>query len=84
MGATDDDPHLAFLPFPVALISNRRFEMVHPYKRLAHKNDPSWLRGIQKYVEKANMDDEKSTVRNYASDPKQTALAGYSIDEEKK
>jgi len=52
---------------------------MHPYKRLAHKNDPSWLRGVQKYVEKATMDDEKSVVRNYASDPKQTALAGYSI-----
>jgi len=51
--------------------------MDHPYRSAGHKNDPSWLRGLQPYVEKATDADVKDVVRNYASDPKATAEAAY-------
>lgn len=58
--------------------------MAHLYKKYAHKNDPAWIRGIEKYVEKANDSDIDAVVRNYGGDREQNALAGYDIDEEKK
>ena len=57
--------------------------MAHPHKKHAHKNDPAWLRGIQKYVEKHSEADVTDTIRNYGGDRKTTAEAGYDIDEEK-
>lgn len=58
--------------------------MAHPYHKAGHRNDPGWLRGLEKYVEKASAGDIKDTVRNYAVDPEATKLAAYDIDEEKK
>lgn len=57
--------------------------MSHPYRSAAHKNDPSWLRGLQPFVEKAIDADVKDTVRNYGSDPKATAEAAYEPKEQK-
>jgi hypothetical protein len=56
---------------------------MHPYRKHAHKNDPIWLRGIQKYVEKASAADVDDTIRNYGGSKKVTAAAAYDIDEEK-
>jgi uncharacterized lipoprotein YddW (UPF0748 family) len=56
--------------------------MAHPYKSAAHKNDPTWLRGLQPFVEKAVDADVKDVVRNYASDPVETARASYEPKEE--
>lgn len=53
------------------------------YQKERHKNDPSWLKGIEKYVEKATDADVTDVVRNYASDPKATAEAAYEPKEEK-
>lgn len=58
--------------------------MAHPYKSHAHKNDPNWLRGIQKYVEKASEADVSDTIRNYGGDREVTAKAALDLDEEKK
>jgi hypothetical protein len=57
--------------------------VAHPHKKHAHKNDPAWLRGIQKYVEKHSEADVTDTIRNYGGDRKTTAKAVYDIDEEK-
>jgi hypothetical protein len=57
--------------------------MAHPYKKHAHKNDPVWMRGLEKYVEKASKADVTTTIRNYGGDRKTTAEAVYDIDEEK-
>ena len=57
--------------------------MAHPYKKHAHKNDPVWMRGLEKYVEKASKADVTDTIRNYGGDRKTTAKAVYDIDEEK-
>ena len=57
--------------------------MAHPYKKHAHKNDPSWLRGIEKFVEKHGAADVDDTIRNYGGSKKVTAAAAYDIDEEK-
>lgn len=56
---------------------------MHPYKKYAHRNDPSWLRGLQPYVESATQADVSDVVRNYASDSKETAEAAYEPREEK-
>ena len=53
------------------------------YQKERHKNDPAWLRGIERYVEKATDADVTDVVRNYASDPKATAEAAYEPKEEK-
>ena len=58
--------------------------MAHPYKSHAHKNDPSWVRGLQPYVEKHGQADVDDVVRNYGSDPKATEEAAYPAYEEKK
>lgn len=58
--------------------------MAHPYKSAAHKNDPSWLRGLDQYVEKAIDADIDATIRNYGGDRETTAKAAYSRTEEKK
>lgn len=52
------------------------------YQKERHKQDPNWLRGIQKYVEKANASDVKDTIRNYGGDEKTTAKASYDTDGE--
>jgi hypothetical protein len=57
--------------------------MAHPYRDAAHKNDPSWLRGIQPFVEKATDADVTATIRNYGGDAKTTAKAAYEPKEEK-
>ena len=56
---------------------------MHPYRKAAHRNDPSWLRGLQPFVEKATDADVTDVVRNYASDKTETAKAAYSPKEEK-
>jgi hypothetical protein len=58
--------------------------MAHPYKSEAHKNDPSWLKGIQKFVEDKSAADVAATIKNYGGDRKVTADAAYDIDQEKK
>lgn len=58
--------------------------MAHPYKAHAHKNDPTWLRGLQKYVEKASDADVDDVIRNYGGNRKLNKQAAYDIDEEKK
>jgi len=58
--------------------------MAHPYKSAAHRNDPSWLRGIEKYCEDSSAADVTATIKNYGGDKKTTAKAAYDIDEEKK
>ena len=57
--------------------------MSHPYHKAAHKSDPAWLRGVQKFVEKATDADVTDTVRNYGSDKKLTAEAAYEPKVEK-
>ena len=57
---------------------------MHPYHKAAHKNDPSWLRGIQKFVEKHGQADVDDVVRNYGSDKKITEDAAYPVYEENK
>lgn len=58
--------------------------MAHPYRTSAHKNDPAWLRGVEKYCEKASSDDVTATIRNHGGDRETTAKAAYDIDQEKK
>ena len=58
--------------------------MAHPYRDAAHKNDPSWLRGIKPFVEKAGQADVAAVLRNYGGDRKPTEDAGYPVYEEKK
>jgi hypothetical protein len=57
---------------------------MHPYHKAAHKNDPSWLRWIQKFVEKHGQADVDDVVRNYGSDKKITEDAAYPVYEENK
>ena len=57
--------------------------MAHPYKSAGHKNDPSWLRGLQPFVERKVDADVTDVVRNYASDKTETAKAAYEPREEK-
>lgn len=56
---------------------------MHSYRKYAHKSDPSWLRGLQPFIEKAIDADVKDVVRNYGSDPKATAEAAYEPREQK-
>lgn len=48
-----------------------------------HKNDPNWLRGIQKHVEKASDADVTDTIRNYGGDKAVTADAALDLETEK-
>ena len=57
---------------------------MHPYRKAAHRNDPKWLRGVEKFVEKHSADDIDAVVRNYGGDRELNAKAAYDLDEEKK
>jgi len=53
--------------------------MAHPFKSAAHKNDPKWVKNLNKYVvPKATDNDLRATMRNYSGDEKTTAKAAYS------
>ena len=56
---------------------------MHPYHKAAHRNDPSWLRGLQPFVEKATDADVTATIRNYGGDKEVTAKAAYEPKEDK-
>ena len=58
--------------------------MAHPYRPAAHKNDPNWLRGVQKFVEKSTDADVTDTIRNYGGDKKTTGKAAYEPKELKR
>ena len=49
---------------------------MHPYKSQARDNNPKWMKGVEKYVEK-KASDLSATVRNHGGDPKATAQAAY-------
>ena len=52
--------------------------MAHPYKSAAHKNDPKWVKNLNKYVvPKANSEDVTATIRNYSGDAATTRKAAY-------
>lgn len=52
--------------------------MSHPYKSAAHKNDPKWIKNLNKYVVPAATDkDCKAVQRNYGGDYKTTMKAAY-------
>lgn len=51
--------------------------MAHPYKEHAHKNDPQWVGGLKKHIEKAKEGDVDDVVRNYGADRDVTAKAAY-------
>lgn len=52
--------------------------MAHPYRDAAHKNDPKWVKNLNKYVVPAATDaDCKAVKRNYGGDYATTAKAGY-------
>ncbi len=57
--------------------------MAHPYKSAGHKNDPSWLRGLQPFVEKAVDADVTDTLRNYGGNRKVLEDAAYDVKKEK-
>ena len=56
---------------------------MHPYRKHAHKNDPNWLRGIEKFVEKHGQEDIDDVIRNYGGDRKANEEAHYPVAEEK-
>ena len=58
--------------------------MAHPYLKHGHKNDPNWLRGLNKHVEKAGQADVDDVIRNYGGDKKINEEASYPAYEEKK
>ncbi len=52
--------------------------MSHPYKEAGHRNDPKWIRNLNKYVvPEATDKDLKATIKNYGGDAKTTAKAAY-------
>ncbi len=52
--------------------------MAHPYKEAAHRNDPGWIKNLNKYVvPEATDKDAKAVQRNYGGDAKTTAKAAY-------
>ena len=57
--------------------------MAYDHKALRHKNDPSWLRGLQPFVEKATDADVTDTLRNYGGDRKVLEDAAYDVEKEK-
>jgi len=57
--------------------------MAHPYRDAAHKSDPSWLRGLQPFVEKATDADVTDTIRNYGGDKAVLEKAAYEAKEGK-
>ncbi len=58
--------------------------MAHPYKKYAHKNDPSWVRGLEPFVEKHGQSDVDDVIRNYGGDKRVLEDAAYPVYEEKK
>lgn len=48
---------------------------MHPYHKAGHKQDPRWVKNLNKYVEKAKDDDVKRAVSNYGGDLEATMLA---------
>lgn len=52
--------------------------MAHPYKAAGHKNDPKWVKDLNKYVEPAINADVSAAIRNYGGDRATTAKAAYS------
>lgn len=57
--------------------------MEYDHKALRHKNDPSWLRGLQPFVEKATDADVTDTIRNYGGNRKVLEDAAYDVKKEK-
>ena len=57
---------------------------MHPYHKYAHTKDPSWLRGLNKHVEKAGQADVDDVIRNYGRDKKINEDASYPKYLEKK
>jgi len=51
--------------------------MSHPYKKYAHTKDPKWVKGVEKFVEKAIAEDTDATIRNYGGDKAITDKATY-------
>ena len=51
--------------------------MAHPYKSAAHKNDPKWVNGLNKFKEKAEEGDTARVIKNFDADPKVTREASY-------
>ena len=49
--------------------------MSHPYKDAAHKNDPRWVKNLNKFTEKAKKDDVDAIIRNYGGDKNATMQA---------
>lgn len=49
--------------------------MAHPYKSAAHTKDPGWIKNLNKYVEKAKVDDVDVVIRNYGGDKTETMQA---------
>ena len=41
---------------------------MHPYKKYAHTKDPKWVKGVEKFVEKASAEDTDQTIKNYGGD----------------
>ena len=50
---------------------------MHPYLKHGHKNDPNWLRGLNKHVEKAGQADVDDVIVNYGGDKKINEDASY-------
>jgi len=53
--------------------------MAYEHKALRHKNDPSWLRGLQPFVEKAVDADVTDTIRNYGGNREVLEDAAYDV-----
>ncbi len=51
--------------------------MAHPYEKAGHKNDPSWIKGLNRFKEKAEVGDTNEVIRNFDADPKVTREASY-------
>lgn len=49
--------------------------MAYEHKALRHKNDPKWVENLNKYVEKAKVDDVDAVIRNYGGSKTETMLA---------
>lgn len=49
--------------------------MAHPYRSAAHKNDPRWIKNLNKHVEPAKKADVDALIRNYSGDKAATMQA---------
>ena len=53
--------------------------MAYDHKALRHKNDPNWVKNLNKYVVPAATDKDAAAVqRNYGGDAATTRKAAYS------